>query len=80
MGGVGIFLLVVLSTFPVVIPFILMQNAVSALRLSNAIAIAMLFVAGYAYGRFVRRRPWVLGIAMILLGIVLVGLTKALGG
>jgi hypothetical protein len=29
---------------------------------SNAIAIAMLFVAGYAYGSFVGR-PWVLGIA-----------------
>ena len=80
LGGIGVFSLVVLSTFPVVIPFILMQNAVAALRLSNAIAIAMLFVAGYAYGRFVGRRPWVLGIAMVLLGILLVGLTKALGG
>ena len=32
LGGVGVFLLVVLSMFPVVIPFILMQNAVPALR------------------------------------------------
>ena len=80
LGGVGVFLLVVLSMFPVVMPFILMQNVVSALRLSNAIAIAMLFVAGYAYGRFVGRRPWVLGIALVLLGCLLVGLAKALGG
>jgi hypothetical protein len=80
LGGVAVFLLVVLSTFPVVMPFILMQNVVSALRLSNAIAIAMLFVAGYAYGRFVGGRPWVLGIALVLLGWLLVGLTKALGG
>jgi hypothetical protein len=80
LGGGAVFLLVVLSTFPVVMPFILMQNVVSALRLSNAIAIAMLFVAGYAYGRFVGGRPWVLGIALVLLGWLLVGLTKALGG
>jgi VIT1/CCC1 family predicted Fe2+/Mn2+ transporter len=66
--------------FPVVMPFILMKNAVPALRLSNAIAIAMLFVAGYAYGRFVGRRPWVLRIALVRLGCLLVRLTKALGG
>jgi hypothetical protein len=80
LGGLGVFLLVVLSTFPVVIPFILMQNAVMALRISNSIAIVMLFMGGFAYGRFVGRRPWVLGIGLLLLGGVLVGLTKALGG
>jgi hypothetical protein len=80
LGGLGVFLLVVLSTFPVVIPFILMQNAVMALRISNSIAIVMLFMGGFAYGRFVGRRPWVLGIGLVLLGGVLVGLTKALGG
>jgi VIT1/CCC1 family predicted Fe2+/Mn2+ transporter len=73
-------LLVVLSTFPVVIPFILMQDAAPALRVSNAIAITMLFVAGYSYGRFIGRRPWMLGIAMALLGTLLAALSKALGG
>lgn len=80
LGGVGVFLLVVLSTFPVIVPFIFMQNAVPALRVSNSIAIAMLFVAGYAYGRFAGRRPWLLGIAMVLLGTLLVAITIALGG
>src|SRR5215813_12410468 len=47
---------------------------------ANAFAIVMLFLGGYAYGQFVGRRPWVLGIALVLLGVVLVGLTKALGG
>ena len=50
----GVFLLVFLSTFPVVIPFIFMHDAGPALRVSNAIAIVMLFVTGYAFGR-VRR-------------------------
>ena len=57
------------------------ERRTGALRLSNAIAIAMLlFVAGYAYGRFVGRRPWVLRIALVRLGCLLVRLTKALGG
>jgi len=80
LGAVGIFLLVFLSTFPVVIPFIFMQNALRALRVSNAIAIAMLFVTGYAFGHITGRRPWLMGVSMVLLGGVLVGITMALGG
>jgi hypothetical protein len=80
LGGVGVFLLVFLSTFPVVVPFIVMQNAVPALRVSNLIAIAMLFVAGHVYGRRVGRHPWLLGISMVLLGASLSALAMALGG
>ena len=57
-----------------------MHNALLALRISNAIAIGMLFVAGYAFGRITGRRPWAAGIIMVLLGSILVGLTIALGG
>ena len=79
-GAAGVFLLVFLSTFPVVIPFIVMRNAQPALRVSNAIAVAMLFMTGYTYGRLTGYRPVGMGIAMVLLGAVLVGLTMALGG
>jgi VIT1/CCC1 family predicted Fe2+/Mn2+ transporter len=79
-GAAAVFLLVFLSTFPVVIPFIVMRNAVPALRVSNAIAVAMLFMTGYTYGRLTGYRPIGMGIAMVLLGSVLVGLTMALGG
>jgi len=80
LGALGVFLLVFLSTFPVVIPFMFVKNAMPALRLSNAIAIAMLFVTGYAFGRITGHRPWVVGIAMVVLGTILVGITMALGG
>ena len=80
MGAVGVFLLVFLSTFPVVIPFIFMHSAGPALRVSNVIANMMLFLAGYAFGRMTGRKPWLVGIAMVALGSVLVGLTMALGG
>jgi len=79
-GAVGVFLLVFLSTFPVAVPFIFMQSATTAMRVSNAIAIAMLFFTGVAYGRCVGRSPWVFGISMVVVGGVLVALTMALGG
>jgi hypothetical protein len=81
LGALGVFLLVFLVTFPVAIPFMVMPHAVAALRVSNAIAIAMLFTMGYASGRRAGyRRPWLLGISMVVLGVVLVALTIVLGG
>jgi VIT1/CCC1 family predicted Fe2+/Mn2+ transporter len=79
-GAFGVFLLVFLSTFPVAVPFIVMESARTAMRVSNGVAVVMLFAAGIAYGRLVGRNPWALGIAMVALGSVLVGLTMALGG
>jgi hypothetical protein len=80
LGALGVFLLVFLSTFPVVIPFLVMNDAVRALRISNAIAIVMLFLTGYAYGRVTGWHPWLVGISMVVLGGALVALTMALGG
>ena len=79
-GALGVFLLVFLSTFPVTIPFIVMRDAVPALRVSNAIAVASLFGAGYAFGRLTGRRPVWVGSATVVLGVILVGITIALGG
>jgi VIT1/CCC1 family predicted Fe2+/Mn2+ transporter len=80
LGAIGICLLSFLSTFPIVIPFILMGDARSALRLSNVVAIAMLFVCGYAFGRWAGFRPWATGLLMVAVGLVLVGVAIALGG
>ena len=80
LGALGVLLLVFLSTFPVVIPFFFMKNAWLALRASNAIAIAMLFLTGYAFGRITGRHAWVMGVSMVILGAILVGITMALGG
>jgi VIT1/CCC1 family predicted Fe2+/Mn2+ transporter len=80
LGAIGVFLFVFLSTFPVVIPFIFMKDVRLALRVSNAIAIVLLFVTGYSFGRHIGRHPVWTGIAMVVLGGVLVGLTIALGG
>jgi len=80
MKAVGIFLLVFLSTFPVVIPFMIFNEVQFALRASNAVAIAMLFGVGYLLARHGGYRPVLTGASMVLLGVVLVSIAIALGG
>lgn len=79
-GAVGVFVLVVVTTFPVAIPFIFMHELQPAMRVSNGIAVAMLFIAGEMFGRMTGRRSWFTGLAMVLLGVFLVAMTMALGG
>ncbi len=80
LGAIAVFLLVFLSTLPVVTPFLFMHNPLVALRCSNGIAIVMLFGLGYGFGRCAGFQPWVMGIAMVVIGGVLVTITMALGG
>jgi VIT family len=79
-GALGVFLIVVLSTLPVLVPFALIGNATFALRVSNAIAIMMLFLTGYAFGRHAGHRPLRMGVAMVILGSAMVAITISLGG
>ena len=79
-GAGGVFLLVFLATFPVAIPFILFSDTVQALRFSNAVAIVLLFLMGYTFGRLTERNAWAVGLFMVLFGILLVAMTIALGG
>jgi len=77
----GVFGLVVLATFPVVLPFMFMQDSPSAFRLSQGITVVMLFVAGSALGRHAMHpRPVRTGVAMAVFGAVLIAVVKALGG
>ena len=80
LGAFGVFLIVFLSTFPVAIPFMVMDDARGALRVSNAIAVVLLFLTGYMFGRITGRSPFLAGCAIVVLGLLLVGLTIALGG
>ena len=79
-GAVSIFFLVFLSTFPLVLPFLVVPRIRIASRISDVIGLVMLFVSGRSYGRYAghSQRGW--GLAMVLLGGVMVGLTIILGG
>jgi VIT1/CCC1 family predicted Fe2+/Mn2+ transporter len=80
LGALGVFLWVFATTFPVAIPFIFMNDVGRAMRVSNAIAVVLLFATGYAFGRVAEYHPWLTGLAMVVLGSALVALTMALGG
>jgi VIT1/CCC1 family predicted Fe2+/Mn2+ transporter len=80
LAAFGVFLLVFLSTFPVVIPFLFIHEARLALRVSNSVAIVMLFMAGYAFGRYSGFRPGRVALAMVVLGMAMVGITIVFGG
>jgi VIT1/CCC1 family predicted Fe2+/Mn2+ transporter len=79
-AAAGVFVLVTLATLPVVLPFALMENTMRAQRLSNLIAIGLLFLTGYSFGRCTGYHPRGMGIVMVALGGALVGLTILLGG
>jgi len=79
-GALGVFLLVFLSTLPVVLPFVFVHELQPALRLSNGVALLMLFGAGHMLGRHGGLRPVRTGLSMMAIGAALVGLTIALGG
>ena len=80
LGALGVFALVFFSTLPVALPFLVMNDAAAALRVSNGIAIGLLFTAGFSFGLLTKRSPWLVGLAMVVLGGLLVALTIALGG
>lgn len=80
LGALAVFLLVFLTTFPLAAPFLLMQHVAPAMRVSNAIALVLLFLTGVVHARAVHRPAWIVGTLMTLLGCVLVALTIALGG
>jgi VIT1/CCC1 family predicted Fe2+/Mn2+ transporter len=76
----GICLLVFVSTFPVVIPFLFVGEVRPALRLSNAVAIVMMFLCGYVFARCTGLHPWPTGLLMVAIGCAMVGVAVALGG
>lgn len=77
----AIFLMVVLATFPVVLPFLLLDEAADAIRVSQLVSVAMLMACGYALGRYAGHpRPLWTGTAMAVFGAMLIVVVKLLGG
>jgi VIT1/CCC1 family predicted Fe2+/Mn2+ transporter len=79
-AAIGVFLLVFFSTLPVVLPFLFVSSLGKALRLSNLVAVVMLFLTGWTYGKYAGYRPWHVGAWMVVVGLAMVGLAIALGG
>jgi VIT1/CCC1 family predicted Fe2+/Mn2+ transporter len=79
--SVGVFVVVVLATFPVVIPFLVLDNVHLAMSAAQAITVAMLFIAGFALANYSGHdRRLRTGLAFAVLGVALIAAVKALGG
>src|SRR6476660_6703 len=50
--ALGIFFLVFISTFPIAIPFIIVHDAKLALRISNLVAVALMFICGWFLAQY----------------------------
>jgi hypothetical protein len=72
--------LVFASTFPLVLPFMVMQEPYLALRTSHAIAVAMLFILGWRLGRWSGASALGSATLLALVGTILAILCVALGG
>lgn len=80
LAALAIFAIVVASTFPVALPFMLIDDVGTAQHVSRAVALAMLFVGGLALGRHAGYGSLKAGFAMAGLGTALVVAIIALGG
>lgn len=78
--AVIVFLLVVFSTFPLVIPFMIFDETGRALLWSRLVAVATLFLAGATLARYSSGNVWLNGLTMAALGALLMAAIMALGG
>jgi hypothetical protein len=74
------FVLVVVAGIPAAIPFLLIDDARLALRVSNAVLVGLLFFTGYWWARYTVSKPWLVGFFFLVVGIGLVVAAIALGG
>jgi hypothetical protein len=74
------FWLVVLASAPAAIPFLIFDEARFALRVSNGILLALLFLTGFFWARLTLGKPWIVGLCFLVAGCGLVAMAIALGG
>jgi hypothetical protein len=80
LGAAVSFGLVVISSIPAAIPFMLIDDMRLALRVSNAVLVALLFFTGFWWARYTIAKPWIAGLAFLVIGILLIAAAIALGG
>jgi VIT1/CCC1 family predicted Fe2+/Mn2+ transporter len=81
LAALAIFAWVVLATFPVVLPFMLMKDMPRAFGTARIVTVVMLALAGYALGRYAAHpRPFLTGASMAVFGVLLITVVKVLGG
>lgn len=80
LGGVAAGLMVVLATLPMLVPFLLVRDPMTAVRLAEGVALALLFGLGVTWARMTGGRPLRVGLGLVAVGAALVAITIVLGG
>lgn len=80
LAALAIFIIIVLSTFPVAAPFVIFTHVPTALLISRMLTLAMLFICGFALGGYAGWSGWKAGLSMMALGVLLTMAIIALGG
>jgi hypothetical protein len=79
-GAVACFVLVFMSCLPAAVPYMIFSNPMLALRVSNVLLIAMLFWVGQKWAEQIEANRLLVGLAMVAVGLSLVGVAVLLGG
>jgi VIT1/CCC1 family predicted Fe2+/Mn2+ transporter len=79
-GAIACFWLVFISCLPAAVPFLFFSTPERALRVSNCLLIAMLFLVGQRWAKYTNLNRLVSGLVMVAIGLVLVGVAVLLGG
>lgn len=79
-GGIACFVLVFVSCLPAALPFLVFSEPRMALRVSNALLMAMLFMAGTTWASYTGVNRLVAGLLAVALGLALVLVAIPLGG
>jgi len=79
-GAIACFWLVFVACLPATLPFLFFSEPTLALRVSNFLLIATLFWVGEQWARYAGRNRFLIGSAMVMVGLGLVGIAVLLGG
>src|SRR5262245_54202922 len=79
-GAAACFLEVVLACLPAAVPLLIFSNQMLALRASNFLLIGMLFWVGQKWAYHIHANRLLVGLAMVAVGLTLVGVAVLLGG
>ena len=79
-GAVGCGLLCIGSALPALVPFLLFERPVVALRVSNAVLLASLFVLGVMWAKDLGAGRVKTGLTLLLVGATMVAVAVAFGG
>lgn len=81
LGAFVSLLVAFLAVLPSLVPFFLLRHDYAlAIRVSNIVSFAVLFAAGYSWGKYTDANPWTTGLLLMGVGALMVAIAIPFGG